>query len=902
MRTLTVLLLSFAFALTATAAPGDLTPYLVKNINPESTPADSNPRSFLTLGGIAVFEVDKLNRHELWRTDGTASGTYRLTEIGFIEILGVTGGRCFFYDDYRWQLWVTDGTLPGTFSLGEIDYDWEGGATTQQGLLYFAASDELWRSDGTPGGTYEVSVALYGTDPHFLTSFRGRIYFASGYYGRDGLWRSDGTTQGTVLVHDVAAESLYAVGPRLVFLGTDAAHGQELWASDGTGAGTRRISDLVKGPRSPEFQQFKVVGKRLYFVATAQPAKGRELYVTDGTPQGTARLTSFSNPSPFSLGEPWEALGSRMFFNADDQTHGWELWSTDGTAAGTRMVLDICPGDCPSYSNYLFSHKGRLYYRATDRTHGYELWVTDGTAPGTRMVKDICPGICSSSPMALASPDGHPFFEASTGESSMLWTMDGTSEEIVPVKGVGANGPSGSADGKLVFSAFDPDHGTELWRSDGTAEGTHLLMDIADEDVGGANPRGLMTLGATTLFFADDADGSALFRSDGTETGTEAVMRGLSNRTYEWTASSNRAYFLIRAGESSWSLWTSDGTEAGTLRLTPDGVSCPGEMSAPVAKLGSRVFFSAGNPDQGTELWITDGTRAGTRLVADLLPGTASSSPHGFVVFQGKAWFMARSRLWKSDGTAAGTIALGPRLTDVHPWTTYNGRLWFTGSASGGWGLWTTDGTQTVRIVTLGEAISDPVYFGGRVWFLSDDRELWSSDGTVAGTRELPWPEPRFSLNRLVSDGSRLYLGVRRRENGYIHETWVSDGTAAGTRKIADIEILHPSAFLNGRLVFVSSISELCSTDGTEAGTHCLEPDSGPQSVDRMLLFGNRLLLFTGEGEMWQTDGTPAGTKLIRDLSPGEWYSSWEIVKAGPRLFFPAFDPDTGWELWAMRE
>ena len=52
---------------------------------------------------------------------------------------------------------------------------------------------------------------------------------------------------------------------------------------------------------------------------------------------------------------------------------------------------------------------------------------------------------------------------------------------------------------------------------------------------------------------------------------------------------------------------------------------------------------------------------------------------------------------------------------------------------------------------------------------------------------------------------------------------------------------------------------------------------------------------------LWQSDGTAEGTKLIRDLSP-ETYSSLQMVKAGPRLFFPAWEEEIGWELWAMRE
>jgi len=32
--------------------------------------------------------------------------------------------------------------------------------------------------------------------------------------------------------------------------------------------------------------------------------------------------------------------------------------------------------------------------------------------------------------------------------------------------------------GVLIFAATDPAHGTELWRSDGTAAGTALIKDI----------------------------------------------------------------------------------------------------------------------------------------------------------------------------------------------------------------------------------------------------------------------------------------------------------------------------------------------------------------------------------------------------------------------------------------
>lgn len=119
MQTFRILLL--ALALTA-AAPAGFAPYLVKDINPEAKPGSSRPQSFVALGDLALFQVDRFGQTELWRSDGSASGTYRLAETGSTEILANTGELCFFRfqaPDNRWVLWVTDGTLPGTLSLAK---------------------------------------------------------------------------------------------------------------------------------------------------------------------------------------------------------------------------------------------------------------------------------------------------------------------------------------------------------------------------------------------------------------------------------------------------------------------------------------------------------------------------------------------------------------------------------------------------------------------------------------------------------------------------------------------------------------------------------------------------------------------------------------------------------------
>src|SRR6185369_9626997 len=345
------------------------------------------------------------------------------------------------------------------------------------------------------------------------------------------------------------------------------------------------------------------------------------------------------------------------------------------------------------------------------------------------------------------------------GKSTGIWATDGTAEGTVEVAYFNSFWmEGGTAGGVAVFSGQDAVHGIELWRSDGTPQGTHLLVDIADEDPGGSHPHDPMALGNRLLFFAGDGHDSALWRSDGTEAGTVAVKRDLYGQN-GWTGSATRVFFQVQARHRVPELWTSDGSEAGTIRLTPDSVRGLGELSKPVPELGSRVFFSASDLNHGAEPWITDGTQAGTRRVADLSPGPGSSSPSGFTVFAGKVWFAAALRLWKSDGTAKGTVPLGPELQEIKLWTAYGGRLWLTGrNSEGRMELWSTGGTAAnTRLLAESQTIASLTVHAGRLWFLGDGTELWSTDGTTAGTRRLGLPAASDQPFRaLLSDGTRL--------------------------------------------------------------------------------------------------------------------------------------------------
>ncbi|MBC7967243.1 MAG: hypothetical protein H7Z17_15115, partial [Fuerstia sp.] len=272
-------------------------------------------------------------------------------------------------------------------------------------------------------------------------------------------------------------------------------------------------------------------------------------------------------------------------------------------------------------------------------------------------------------------------------------------------------------------------------------------------------------------------------------------------------------------GDSTW-LYTTDGTQAGTLEFTdmpaaltisPDGVF------RDFAILGNELFFSA-KGTAGTELWKTNGTAIGTNLVLDIHPGAPDASPAEFYLFSGAVYFAATTavsgrELWRTNGLAAGTslvtdVVPGPGDSNPARMVPFDGDLYFATLANND--LHRTNGTGLSSTLLVSGDFSDSRLpaIGTYPIGIVNDRLIIKREDTSTGIDLMAYSSAEaspviikhFDLNQesfingvdgFAIAGESLYF----RSRYYFLNDWhpmitggslfVTDGTAAGTQTVS---------------------------------------------------------------------------------------------------------------------
>ncbi|HEX7378149.1 MAG TPA: hypothetical protein VF278_13610, partial [Pirellulales bacterium] len=894
---------------------------LLKDFNsPGATlPVSYQVGDITAVNGEAFFSVaastsDSLDS-QLFKSDGTVAGTQLVDDLG-----ALTFGRGVYYPN-------TYDSVTGVF-LGDTSVA-SSPLVAVGGTLYFAieaasadksqAVAELYKSDGTTSGTvlvhtFDDSGAAKSDSIFNLTDVGGTL----------DLTEATATSQTAVLYSvntvdnqgNVSSATLASIGPAapptqftdlagtLYFLWN-----QRLWSSPGAAAATTFVAS------TPATELFVGASPAALF---AQDPYGAAVYklssggitlnqVAGGTVNGApaAQTAVAQDGTVYLAGQG--ALG-------DD-----ELWKSNATGDSFSLVTSFPPsttttlrpqGDA-SLQHLTAGAGSAVYFSHEDLTGAGGLWRSDGTVAGTRQAQAVLPPTNSSDPSPAVDIGGSYYFTATdavvetdaNGLQSVrtppaLWKTDGTpAGTVLLLASSGAatisTGTLTDVGGKAIFEAVDAHGATQLWTTDGTAAGTQPLTSGG----AGLTPNSESVIGGTAYFTEPDVTvaGHDLWQTDGTSAGTRAVvLAGTSN-----TLVATRPPAIVALGGQTFAIADAKlySLAAGQATLVMDlGGQQFAEMSPLVT--GGEMFFETtdfGSPNDTYELWISDGTAAGTIALTSLTdtPGSGALLQYdGLHILQTgpKQWFFEAQaadfgpQVWVTDGTAAGT-SLVKSFSNTAPSTAsfelagndfaaVNGKAVFFVATNSDVEIWSSDGTTagTIELAHYaGNGASDLFAPFNNTVVFQEGTQLWATGGTTATTAEITDPGVTFSSTQPLN--GKLTLDA---PSG---QTWITDGTAANTVQLA---AARAGAFVlgaNGQAFFVGNNTangyQLWITDGTAAGTKQLTAfPSGPViPIANQAFVNGAFYFFANDGvhgfEPWISDGTAAGTAMIKDVNPG---------------------------------
>lgn len=832
---------------------------LIKDINPVHDPLDQEYKEAVDLNGVLLF----VSKADLWKTNSTTRGTYKLRSFNAIHSLTVVGNTVFFVadDGSGMELWKTTGVTYSTVRVKDI----------------------------VPGEA--------GSNPESLTAVGNQLFFCARTPANGlELWKSNGTSAGTVLVKDIMNKGgssnpafLTAANNVLFFAANDGINGYELWKSDGTATGTAMVKDIRPGVRLSSAPVALVNVNGTVFFTAIDGVVGRELWKSDGTPQGTVLVKDILAGERNTYYDNLTNVHGTLFFSANDLVHGEELWKSDGTTEGTVLVKDLTPGSKGSGSQSVWSAgmdnftdlNGKLYFTA--RKNGvYYFCKSDGSEAGTTTFSPATSVISDPRFAQFTMLGENVYFlnsgsytdlevinlmkESSLGQISLVkslllnqWHYLGRSPFLVKSRGL------------LYFNGRkDITEGYSLFKSNGTTAGT---IQLADTYVIGnsSNPNNFLKIG-NEIYFRVTKDEiemepyELLMKTDGTSEGTLQLTR--MDRSSGFAELNGQLHFVARAvsyDDPNWHIYKTDGTPEGTVYVESAGAIEAGDVPSQLTAAGGMIFYIAGT----SELWVNNGT---TSTLLAVSPDINSLHAVGnCVYFQGND--MANGyELWRTDGTVGGTMMVkninpggdsSPRLL-----TSMNGILYFSANdGTHGFELWRSDGTNggtyLVKDLRTGDAgdidISNITATTDAVYIQSANGDgtfaLWKSNGTQTGTVRLSIvPEIKLILNR---GSNRIFFFTF--DGSYL--LWKSDGSPETTVPIMNVGV-------------------------------AAAPDVSLQNATLI----NDVLYFNFTGELWRSDGTTCGTYALNNV-PG---NPRPLQALASDLVFASTDPGIGRELFKL--
>ncbi|MGE8433253.1 T9SS type A sorting domain-containing protein [Chryseobacterium joostei] len=590
------------------------------------------------------------------------------------------------------------------------------------------------------------------------------------------------------------------------------------------------------------------IGNKIYFSASVY--NDRELYIKDDLNSKPRMVKNINtNYGSISSNSFFKELNGILLFTASSNLIGndkQQLWRSDGTENGTYLVKIINTNDNTNIDNSI--HLGNKMFFTSYVNNSNDLWVTDGTEAGTKIVKKI----------------------NLNGDSNVMHLFVFNNE--------------------IYFLANDGSTGIELWKSNGTENGTVQVFDFFVGSTNGINLKPIVYNNSIYFIGQQSTNMKGLWKYDGTQ--TQLVKNFVNINYFDPVILQNKMIFCINT-TSGFQLWSSDGTSTGTNSLftTPPYLSV---AKNPLRVFNNKLYFEATDSSFDISNWTSEGTSATTVNLSSAIPVLSNTTIVGNSSSNNYLIFSKNTDHYISDGTINGT----KHISDITLTSNYTG----------------------YRLNAL--EYNDTLILNGKN--KKNGMELFKYSFSTNSSEILDDIHHRFSsdINASVSLNDKLiYFGNSFSEG---MELFISDGTASNTKLLKDMNIGEYSTiysgdnnyfFKNGSRAFfrctVGSGFEPCVTDGTEAGTHLIKDLSpfSPGSLNGdpyfMKLDINNVLFGADDGsnntvgasKLWRTDGTQSGTYGIHNVQivGGNDYKSSTL---NGKVYFTGYDTNNIYSIW----
>jgi trimeric autotransporter adhesin len=408
---------------------------------------------------------------------------------------------------------------------------------------------------------------------------------------------------------------------------------------------------------------------------------------------------------------------------------------------------------------------------------------------------------------------------------------------------------------KFFFENVSKEEGREIWVSDGTSNGSHLLRDHGPsapydhEAKFLLESNGVLYYTTSYIFFNSSI---SLWKSDTSDFITKQLTFDSLKKISSPISFQGNLFFLASDDyeENETYLWRSDGTLQGTYKIKKIGKSYFDNNKIEIKMVADKFYFNLGLD----ELWVSDGTTNGTKILHDFDPLNNLSQntqyfTYNFTSFLGKLFFTAYTpdfgfELWESDGTIAGTKQFKDIYVGIQPSYCSNSTV-----------------------------LDNKMYFSAITSILGQ-AELWVTDGTIIGTKKInntpiPWDSYYGAVFKILNNKLLFYKG------NFDHKRLCSIDGAGVITVLTDDLLDAPTILLIHQSIvyftYTDLIPALWKSDGTYDGTtRIMESYEFYQGISQGASVGD-IFYFTFPNTsyrgIWQTDGTETGTHFSFDVS-----------------------------------